>query len=147
MIFHLRGCTADNSKLFRSMALEIVQGCGCQAVGDGRSLFGDSWRRQTVSGTANPDQSPLNQNRSRWVSLHSRESVNAIPNWDGLNPNGTNAKPDRGGGRIRRRRHKWYLYVTVLSPILSQVSSVTNNSSSLAFIVDLHSTKGLSAAV
>ncbi|KAJ5367844.1 hypothetical protein N7541_001785 [Penicillium brevicompactum] len=43
----------------------IVQGRGCQAVGDGRSPFGDSWKRQTASGAAKPDQSPLNQNRSR----------------------------------------------------------------------------------
>ncbi|KAJ5458835.1 hypothetical protein N7530_010779, partial [Penicillium desertorum] len=60
---------------------------GWQAVGDGRSPFSDSRGRQTASGTAKPDQSPLNQNRSGLCLCHFRKSVDAKPKWDGPNPN------------------------------------------------------------
>ncbi|KAJ5260449.1 hypothetical protein N7505_009830, partial [Penicillium chrysogenum] len=84
--------------------------CSWQAVGDGRCQFGDSPGRQTTSGAAKPDPSPLNQNRSGLCFCHFGKSLDTKPNWDGPNPNGRDAKPDLGGGRIRPRRHIWYLY-------------------------------------
>ncbi|EKV12770.1 hypothetical protein PDIG_42060 [Penicillium digitatum PHI26] len=48
-----------------------------RAVGDGRSPFGDRWRRQAASGTTKPDWSPLNQNRSGWRLCHFGKSVDA----------------------------------------------------------------------
>ncbi|KAJ5277636.1 hypothetical protein N7524_003789, partial [Penicillium chrysogenum] len=49
------------------------------AVGYGRFPLWDSRRRQTTSGAAKPDWSPLNQNRGGWGLCHFRKSVDAKP--------------------------------------------------------------------